>query len=280
MLNKTIYLYTNNLYGNEYDLNLNAGVNMKKELIEKAKKLGVDDIGIASIENYNSPNSMDVNELFPYAKNMVVLAFQQVDNLESENSQFASVGIKLVSDFSHHVSYQLANYIKTNFNAKVMIVPSSGPITMSKKTFMPSGFISLRHAAYAAGLGSFGRHNLIIHPEMGSKVVFMAILTDLDLDPDSPLDEVSCTYCDNCVKNCPVNALDEENRTDVMKCLSNSQPYGFGGNKEFCSKFISSTPQEQEKMLNSDDYRLIYQAQALGSQYVCFNCTKTCPLGR
>jgi epoxyqueuosine reductase QueG len=253
---------------------------MKEKIIEKARELGIDDIGIASIENYNSPNSMDVHELFPTVKNMVVLAFQQVDNMESNNSQFASVGIKLISDFSHTVSFKLANYIKTNFNAKVMIVPSSGPITMSKQTSMPTGFVSLRHAAYAAGLGNFGRHNLIIHPEMGSKVMFIAILTDLDLDADSPLNETDCTYCDNCVKNCPVNALDEENKTDVMRCVSNSQSYGFGGNKQFWTKFINSTPNEQEEMLSGDNYRLIYQAQALGSQYVCFNCTKTCPLGR
>ena len=253
---------------------------MKEKIIEKARQLGVDDVGIASITNYNSPNSMDVKELFPDVKNMIVLAFQQVDNLESDNSQFASVGIKLISDFSQNVIYQLANYIKTTFNAKVMIVPSSGPITMNKKTHMPSGFVSLRHAAYAAGLGNFGRHNIIIHPLMGSKVMFMAILTDLDLDPDSPMDETECNNCNNCVKNCPVNALDEEGKTDVMKCLSNSQPYGFGGTKQFWSKFMSAKPKDQEEMLNGDDYRLIYQAQALGSQYVCFNCTKTCPLGR
>lgn len=253
---------------------------MKESIFEKARELGIDDVGIASIENYKSPNSMDIHELFPDAKNMVVLAFQQVDNMDSDISQFASVGIKLISDFSQTVSYELANYIKTKFNAKVMIVPSSGPITMSKKTFMPSGFVSLRHAAYAAGLGSFGRHNLIIHPEMGSKVMFTAILTDLDLVPDSPVEDIKCTYCDNCVKNCPVNALDKENRTDVMKCLLNSQPYGFGGNKQFWSKFIGSTHNKQEEMLIGDDYRLIYQAQAMGSQYVCFNCTKNCPLGR
>ena len=252
---------------------------MKEKIIGKAKELGINDVGIASIENYNSPNSMDITELFPNVNNIIVLAFQQIDNLESENTQFASVGIKMISDFSHSASYQLASYMKENFDAKVMIVPSSGPININPKTFLPSGYVSLRHAAYAAGLGSFGRHNLIIHPEMGSKVMFTAILTDLDLNPDLPLDETSCTYCDNCVKNCPVNALDEEDRTDVMKCLSNSQPYGFGGNKQFWTEFSRSTPQEQEQMFGSDDYRKIYQAQALGSQYVCFNCTKNCPLG-
>ncbi len=74
---------------------------LKEKIIEKAMEFGIDDVGIASIKNYNSPNSIDIAELFPDAKNIVVLAFQQVDNLESENVQFASVGIKLLADFSH-----------------------------------------------------------------------------------------------------------------------------------------------------------------------------------
>ncbi len=161
-----------------------------------------------------------------------------------------------------------------------MIVPSTAPININKKTSLPSGYVSLRHAAYAAGLGTFGRHNLIIHPDMGSKVMFTAILTDLDIATDLPLETASCTYCGNCVKNCSVNALDEEDRTDVVKCLSNNQPHGFGGNRKFWIKFTRSTPQEQEEMLSCQEYIRIYHAQALGSQYVCFNCTKNCPLGR
>ena len=102
---------------------------------------------------------------------------------------------------------------------------------------------------------------------MGFKVMFTAILTDLDLNPDTPLHKKNCIYCNKCVKNCPINALNKEGRTDVMKCLSNSQPYGLNSNKQFWMKYHTSTPQDREKMLNSNEYRKIYQAQALGSQY-------------
>lgn len=40
--------------------------------------------------------------------------------------------------------------------------------------------------AVAAGLGNFGIHNLVLHPEMGSKMVFTAITTDLDIRDDTP----------------------------------------------------------------------------------------------
>lgn len=255
-------------------------VTMKEDIIKYSLSLGVDDIGFASVENYNSPDSIPITELFPEAKTIIVLAFQQIDNCESAYDQFASIGIKMLSEFSHTVTYKLASFIKKEFKAHAMVVPYAAPITMSKNTHMPSGFVSLRHSAYAAGLGTFGRHNLIIHPDMGSKVIFTAILTDIEVPCDTPIKENLCTNCDICVKKCPVQSLNHENRTDVMKCLSNSQPYGFGGNKQFWMKFIDSTPEEQKKMLESDIYRKIYQAQALGSQYVCFNCTKNCPIGQ
>jgi epoxyqueuosine reductase len=251
---------------------------MKEEIKKYAQSLGVDDLGFAAVENYKSTNSMDIYELFPKVKTIVVLAFQQVDNCESEDLQFASVGIKVLSEFSHSTTYQLSSFIKKEFDASVMIVPSAAPINFNKDTFLPSGYVSLRHAAYAAGLGVFGRHNLIIHKEMGSKVLFTAILTDLEIEADKPLTEDLCNNCDVCVKKCPVMALEEENKTDILKCLSNSQPYGFGGNRQFWIKFSTSPSKKQEQMLSGEEYRKIYQAQALGSQYVCFNCTKNCPV--
>lgn len=252
---------------------------LKNKIIDFAKDMGVDDIGFASVKNYESPNSIPINELFPDAKTIIVLAFQQIDNCESENEQFASVGIKIVTEFSHETTYRLASFIKKQFKARAMAVPGSGPVTLNEKTGLPIGYVSLRHAALAAGLGNFGNNNLIIHPEMGSKVVFTAIVTDMEIEADKPVEKKICIDCDICVKKCPVHALDEENKTNVPKCAFNSQPYGVHGNTQFMTQFIESSPEEQKKMLQDDRYKKLYQALALGSQYVCFNCTKNCPIG-
>ncbi len=115
---------------------------------------------------------------------------------------------------------------------------------------------------------------------MGSKVVFAAIITDMDIQSDSPINEDLCINCDICVNQCPVNALGEENKTDVMKCLFNSQPYGFGGYIQFWTKFFGNSPEEQKIMLQDEKIGKLHQAMSLGSQYVCFNCTKSCPAGR
>ncbi|HML04700.1 MAG TPA: 4Fe-4S binding protein [Methanobacterium sp.] len=253
---------------------------MKEKIKNYAKEIGADDIGFTSIGNYKSPNSIPIKEIFKDAKTIIVLAFQQIDNCESENDQFASVGIKMVTEFSHSCAYKTARFIKKEFKARAMVVPGSVPVNIDKKTRLPSGYVSLRHAAFAAGLGNFGRHNLIIHPKMGSKVVFTAIVTDIEIQPDTPIKENLCINCDICVNQCPVNALDEERKTDVMKCMFNSQPYGFGGYKQFWTKFFQSNPEEQKIMIQDEKMGKLHQAMSLGSQYVCFNCTKSCPAGQ
>ena len=88
------------------------------------------------------------------------------------------------------------------------------------------GDISLRHAAVASGLGVFGRHNLVIHPRFGSRLSFTGLLTELPLASDEPLKEELCNNCGLCVDACPGKALETEGKTEELKCLRASQPYG------------------------------------------------------
>ena len=67
--------------------------------------------------------------------------------------------------------------------------------------------ISQKHAAQAAGLGTIGRHSLLITPEFGSMVWLGTILIDAALEPD-PLKASICDNCNLCVKICPINALE------------------------------------------------------------------------
>lgn len=68
--------------------------------------------------------------------------------------------------------------------------------------------VSQKHAAQAAGLGTIGRHSLLITPEFGSMVWLGAVLTEAELEED-PLKEALCNGCNLCVEACPVNALEQ-----------------------------------------------------------------------
>lgn len=254
-------------------------LDIKEKMKNYAEEIGVDDIGFASTRNYNSPNTPPIKEIYKKTKAIIVLAFQKLDNINSENIQIASSSDKITSEFANTSTYKMARFIKQKFKANVIIIPTQTPVNRNIKTNLPAADISLRHAAVTAGLGNFGKHNLVLNPIMGSKVLFTAILTNLEIQPDTPIEERICTDCDICVKKCPVHALDEDNKTDVMKCILNCQPNGFIGNIQFWTKFAESTPEEQKKMVSSVEFKKLYEVSTLGSQYACFNCTKNCPVG-
>ncbi len=253
---------------------------MKEKIKEFVLGLGIDDVGVTSVKEYKSLKSPDLQSIFPGAKSIVVLAYQELSNCESENMQIAMAGRLDGLEFARSSNYKVARFLERELKAKAMTVPPSYPLYMSYETKGTVGDVSLRHVAVAAGLGNFGRHNLVIHPKMGSRVVFTAVISNLELTSDPPITERLCTDCNLCVENCPAHALDEEGKTDDMKCLKSSQPYGIGNEIRFWTKFAESPAEEQKKMVRDVNFWRLYQAGFIGFQYFCFNCVKTCPIGQ
>ena len=68
--------------------------------------------------------------------------------------------------------------------------------------------VSHKHIGRAAGLGWFGRNNLLVSPELGSRVRLVTVLTDMPLATDKPLDD-GCLTCRACIATCPAGAIKE-----------------------------------------------------------------------
>lgn len=251
---------------------------MKNKIRDFALSLGVDDVGFANVEDYNSPRTPDIKTLFPEIKSLVVIALREGSHIHSPNPRISMTGRMDIMEFGRSVNFKLARFLEQECGAMAMSVPLSYPLDMSSSKMGVISDVSLRHAALAAGLGVFGRNNLVLHPRFGSRVLFAAVMCDLDLPSDLPCNDEICTNCNICVENCPAGALDIEGQTDPIKCLKVSQPYGLGKNMSFWSKFANKTPEEQNKMLFSEDYMTMYQAQFIGFQYFCFKCESSCPL--
>ena len=86
--------------------------------------------------------------------------------------------------------------------------------------------VSQKHAAQAAGLGTIGRHSLLITPEFGSMVWLGAVLCTQEIEADD-LKENICNNCNLCVNACPVNAL-EHVELKQQVCWD----YAFGDDEE------------------------------------------------
>lgn len=95
------------------------------------------------------------------------------------------------------------------------------------KTQRWRSILSLKHAAQAAGLGTIGRHSLLITPEFGSMVWLGAVVCELALAPDPMIEPGICNQCNLCVAACPVHALAAP-EIDQSACWN----YAFGDHNE------------------------------------------------
>ena len=76
-----------------------------------------------------------------------------------------------------------------------------------------------RAAAVRAGIAFFGKNTMAITRRHGSWVVLGVVVTDVAIDPSPPL-ELDCGECRLCIDACPTGALDEPGVLEATKCLS------------------------------------------------------------
>ena len=170
--------------------------------------LDVDDVGVGTDRIIESPLSPRIETIFPGTKTLIVMAFKELSNCESDNKRIAMGGRIDIMEFMRSCNYKLSRYLEREFKAKAMSTPLSYPLNMTAEAkFGLVADFSQRHAAIAAGLGNWGRHNLVIHPRLGSRVLFSTVLCDLELPPDPPVTDDLCLQCNICVDKCPGGAL-------------------------------------------------------------------------
>ena len=73
-------------------LKIGGGKSVKEKIKEFALGMGVDDVGIVALKDYTSSRSPDLQTIFPGAKSLIVLAYKELSNCESENMQIATGG--------------------------------------------------------------------------------------------------------------------------------------------------------------------------------------------
>ena len=195
----------------------------KNFLSEMKDKLGVELLGVASIGKDSPPELKDrATALLPGAKSVVVLGkeiFKEVVALlePSKEAGEAEAG-ELLGPHGDYLNgrltravYDLAALFRKE-GYRSLVLPAAGCPTDQRSL---KAVLSYKHAAELAGLGSIGRHSLLITPEYGPRVKLACLLTEAPLESSPRSVKNYCLHCDACIRKCPAQVLQVPKRGEA-----------------------------------------------------------------
>lgn len=87
------------------------------------------------------------------------------------------------------------------------------------KGMVDTGALVDTAVARRAGIGFIGKNSLVISKEFGSYMFLGELITNLDIEPDQPVD-YDCGDCNRCVTACPTSCLIGDGTMNAKRCLS------------------------------------------------------------
>ena len=204
-----------------------------KKVKEILKSLGADICGIASIDRFgDAPEGYHPLDVLPTCKS--VISFGVRFPVGALGCKTSAVYTRVRNSITPKMDAIALDFcIEMEKNGIVCVPIPTNESEWDAKTNRWRSVISQKHAAQAAGLGTIGRHSLLITPEFGSMVWLGCVLCEEELEPDT-LKESLCSNCNLCVEACPVNALEGQEINQKL-CWD----YAFGDDAEKQSWRIS-----------------------------------------
>ena len=214
---------------------MDAGSRHTQWIKEEALRLGFDSIGVSKAEfledeaprleswlqngfhgqmsymENHFDKRLDPTLLMPGAKSVISLTYNYFPK-----------------EFQREDSYKLSKYAYgEDYHSVVRDKLRDLVASMQKRlgsfharVFTDSAPIMERSWAQRSGLGWIGKHSLLINKSKGSYFFLAEIITDLELQADTPFSTDHCGTCTRCVDACPTQAIIPDKTVDASKCIS------------------------------------------------------------
>lgn len=164
---------------------------MKKLLIQPKYSIS----GVVSRRKYEEYKEIKKKDLekYPWFKSILVFAFP-LSGEAVRNIRYLGARYTYGEDYHRVVSSELEKIAKE--------------LNLNKyKVFTDISILDEKICAYLAGLGWYGKNNLIITNEFGSNIAIGEIITDEEFEENTILMDSLCGDCRLCIDACPTKAL-------------------------------------------------------------------------
>jgi epoxyqueuosine reductase len=180
-----------------------------------AKTMGISMMGFASSDRWETapfnpwmPPEFYPQNVIPGTKTVIVIGLPvTLPILETTPSVYYHELYKTINGLLDQYTYRIALFLESEGHSAVGIT-RDGYAGLDVLRERPVAAFSHRHAAYLAGLGTFGVNNTLLTRRYGPRIRFASILTDVEFEPDPVMEETLCVHCMRCVDHCPVRAIE------------------------------------------------------------------------
>lgn len=234
-----------------------------------AQGLGIPLIGFASVDRWELPPFLPwmppefyPQNVIPGTKTVIVIGLPVIlPIIETTPSIYYHELYRTINLLLDQFAYRISLFLDEEGHSAVGIT-RDGYASLEVLKESPIAAFSHRHAAYFAGLGTFGVNNTLLTKRYGPRVRFVSILTSAEIAPDPVMEERLCIRCMRCVDHCPVKAIEAgyypEHVIDKGRCTSHNASLSRRGISP-CGICIKVCPVGEDRKLHGRTDMDIYQ---------------------
>lgn len=250
-----------------------------------AKERGADLVGIIDCAtiNANPPDPtapQTTDRIDPRYKTCIVLAKRMpVGEFLSDNRLAVAHTNQAICRYLERVAYRLSFWLEEQGIPSLQVVMDETDPQLKNGSY---GYLSYRHLAVEAGMGTFGLEANLLTPEFGPRVYLTGVLTTAVLESDQRITEQLCIgpTCGRCLKACPPDAV-QHWTLDKRACATMAQVHGVSSILKGPVRALMADPSRVHEILADPHQHEKFDAvtrvtEAFG---VCPRCLETCPVG-